>query len=78
VLVLRQGAWPVALGFVLGLPLTLLLGNQLRQVLYQVSPLDAQVWASAAVVLLAVAFCAAAVPGRRATRIPPMEALREE
>jgi putative ABC transport system permease protein len=77
-LVLRQGAWPVALGFLLGLPLTLLLGNQLRQVLYQVSPLDAQVWASAAVVLLAVAFCAAAVPGRRATRIPPMEALREE
>jgi putative ABC transport system permease protein len=77
-LVLRQGAWPVALGFVLGLPLTLLLGNQLRQVLYQVSPLDARVWVSAAVVLLAVAFCAAAVPGRRATRIPPMEALRDE
>jgi putative ABC transport system permease protein len=77
-LVLRQGAWPVALGFVLGLPLTLLLGNQLRQVLYQVSPLDARVWACAALVLLSVAFCAAAVPGRRATRIPPMEALRDE
>lgn len=77
-LVLRQGATPVCVGLVLGLPLAYVLGRQMRQILYEVSPLNVSAWMFAIVLLAGVAFCAAAVPGRRAAHIDPMAALREE
>ncbi len=77
-LVLKQGAVPVAIGAVLGLPLAWVLGRQLQTVLYEIAPTDPAGWAFALGTMLAVAFGAAALPGRRATRIKPMEALREE
>lgn len=77
-LVLRRGAAPVAIGLAAGLPLAWLLGRQLQQVLYEVSPYDPAAWSVALVVLSLVAFGAAAIPGRHATRIDPMQALREE
>lgn len=77
-MVLRQGATPVCIGLALGLPLAYVLGRHLRQILYEVSPLNGTAWAFAVLLLAAVAFCAAAVPGRRAARIDPMVALREE
>jgi predicted permease len=74
--VVRQGLSPVAVGLVLGVPLALLLGHRLAEILYSVSPGDPRAWGSAIAALLAVAAVAAALPGRRAMRVEPIEALR--
>lgn len=77
-LVMRQGAIPVVAGLVVGVPLAWLLGRQLQTVLYEIAPTDAVAWAFAFTTMLLVATGAAALPGLRATRIQPMEALRDE
>lgn len=77
-LVFKLGAVPVAIGLVLGLPLAWALSRQLQTVLYEIAPTDPAAWMLAIVALSAVAIGAAALPGRRATRIEPMQALREE
>jgi len=64
----------LAVGIAAALGLTRLLSAQL----YSVSPLDPTAYASALVVLLAVAFLAAFVPTRRAIRVDPVIALRQE
>jgi ABC-type antimicrobial peptide transport system permease subunit len=77
-LVMRQGAAPVVAGVVAGIPLAWLLGRQLQAVLYEVAPTDVTAWVFAFVAMILVAAAAAALPGWRATRIEPMEALRHE
>jgi len=75
--VLREGLPLTAGGLALGLGLGALLGRVLSVVLYQVSPFDAVSFAAASAVLVAAAFLAAWVPARRAGRIEPMAAMRE-
>ncbi|MGE0158907.1 MAG: ABC transporter permease [Gemmatimonadales bacterium] len=76
-LVLRQGATLAAAGLVLGvigaLGLTRFLGTQL----YDVGTTDLTTFVSVPLVLGAVALLACYVPARRATRVDPVEALRE-
>ena len=76
--VLRQGLTPVAVGLVAGVPLALLLGRRLSQVLYEVSTAQPTPWLVALVILLLVAAIAAFLPSRNAVRVPPMQALRNE
>ncbi len=65
-------------GTVGGLALALTLARLLRGFLYGVEPSDPLTFGATAVVLAGVAVTASYVPAARATRVPPVEALRSE
>ena len=75
---LMDGMWPAVLGLAAGLAASLEAGRLMRDLLYEIEPLDAAVFAVVAAVLLAVAAFACFVPARRASRLDPMQALRTE
>jgi len=76
-LVLRQGTFQVGMGLTLGLALGWLLSMAMQVSVFGVEPWDPAVFAAIAVVMLATGFLASFVPARRATRVSPVEALRE-
>jgi len=77
-LVVRQGMQLTALGIVVGLVGAAALTRVMASLLFGVSATDAVTFSSVAVLLAAVAFAATVIPARRATRVDPMVALREE
>jgi putative ABC transport system permease protein len=77
-LFLRQGALLVAIGVSAGLLGAFALSRTLRTLLFEVSPSDPLVFGAVATTLAAVALTAAWIPAIRATRLDPVEALREE
>jgi ABC-type antimicrobial peptide transport system permease subunit len=77
-LVLREAFLMIAIGLAVGLPLAIWAGGHLDELLYNVSPLDASSYASAALILVVVAAAAALLPARRAAALEPMSALRTE
>ena len=77
-MVLAQGTRLAGAGIVAGIPAALLATAALRPLLFEVPPHDASVFAAIALLLLAVAAMACAVPAARAARIDPARALREE
>jgi putative ABC transport system permease protein len=77
-MVLGQGARLVAVGLVLGIVGALALRQILAGMLFGVAPTDPAIFASVIVVLSAVSLAACYLPARRATRISPMVALRQE
>lgn len=76
--VVASGVGLGAVGIVVGLGIALMAGPWIRDLLFQVSPRDPVVLLGVAGVLLAVAWVASVVPGLRATRVDPTEALRAE
>jgi predicted permease len=76
-LVVGQGLRPVVAGVVLGLAGAAASTRFLQSLLYDVSATDPVTLAGVAFGVTAVAFAAALVPARRATRIDPLSALRE-
>jgi predicted permease len=76
-LVLKHGLVRVTVGIALGLAGALMLSKYLESLLFQVKAKDAGVFAAVTGALFAVAILACYIPARRATRIDPMEALRE-
>jgi len=81
-MVLRQGAWQIGIGLVLGLALTLafsIIGEAgIKNFLFEISPRDPLTYTAVALLLAAVSFLATLIPARRATRVDPMIALRAE
>ena len=75
-LVAREGLRLFGLGMGLGLVAAMGLGTLLRSLLFEVSPLDAWVYAGVAGTLGATTVLACLVPARRAARVDPMVALR--
>jgi putative ABC transport system permease protein len=77
-LILRQGIWKAGLGVVLGLVGAALLSSSMTSLLFNVPPTDPAVYATVSGVLIAVALLASYLPARRAARINPLIALRDE
>ena len=77
-LVLRQGLRLTAIGGAIGLVLSLLASQLLSSMLVGVSAHDPQVYVAVPLLLAAIALLACYVPARRAARIDPLLALRQE
>jgi putative ABC transport system permease protein len=77
-LIARQGLMPVAAGIAAGLVAASAAARLLRNVLYQMSPNDPAVYALVTGLLVLTATAAIALPARRAARVDPVIALREE
>jgi predicted permease len=75
---LLDGMRPAVFGLVVGLAASLEAGRLMRDLLYEIKPLDPAVFAAVAATLLAVAALACIVPAWRASRLNPMQALRTE
>jgi putative ABC transport system permease protein len=77
-LVLRQGMKLVAIGLVVGLFVAFAATRKLESLVYGVSTKDPWTFAIVALALAAVALAANFLPARRATRVDPLSALRQE
>ncbi len=77
-LVLRESIWLVSIGVAAGLAGELLIGRLLRHTLFNLGTTDPLATGASLAILLIVASVASWVPARRAARIDPMVALREE
>jgi ABC-type antimicrobial peptide transport system permease subunit len=76
--VLREASVLVAIGLAVGFGAAWWLGRYVQNQLYGVQPADTATILMAAVTLAAVAGLASALPARRAARVTPMSALRDE
>ena len=82
-MVMRQGAWQLVIGLVLGaggaaLLLGVLAAAALKNILFKVNALDPTIYFAVAGLLTLVAAMSCFVPARRATRVDPVAALRYE
>lgn len=77
-LVLKQAALLVLLGVVIGLLGSLALGQAAASLLFGISPRDPLHLGAATMALAAVAAIGSIIPARHASRLDPMNALREE
>jgi putative ABC transport system permease protein len=77
-LVISEGMKSALIGLAIGLPGVYFVGKTLKNLLYQISAVDVRALSAVVAVLLASAVVACYVPARRATKIDPMAALRQE
>jgi predicted permease len=77
-MVLRSSVTTVVAGFGLGVVAALVAARWVEPLLFNVSPRDPAVYLSVGALMLAVSALAALLPGWRATRVDPSEALRAE
>jgi predicted permease len=77
-MIVRQGMKQALFGTVVGVAGALLLARLMANMLYGVRPTDPVTFAGVAIVLASVALLATLVSARKATRIEPMSALRND
>ena len=77
-MIFRESLRIAAVGFVIGLPLSLVIAHLLRSQLYQLSSFDLLSFTTALGITLLVALGSAFLPAHGAAQINPMEAIRSE
>jgi len=77
-LVIVQGMLPLAIGLTIGLAASLAVNQVLKSMLVQIAPYDPVTLAVASAVLIFAAMLGCLVPARRAMRVDPVVALRNE
>jgi putative ABC transport system permease protein len=77
-LILKEALVLVLIGVVVGIPIVLYVSRFARSLLFELSPTDPISLALAGMVLLIVALLAGYLPARRATKVDPLVALRDE
>jgi len=77
-LILTQAAWIIGIGVAVGLAGALASGRLIAALLYDVTPSDPESIALAIAFLAGITLLAGLIPARRASRVDPMVALREE
>ncbi len=76
--VMRQGLWLTGVGVVVGVAGALALTRTIKSLLFEVSATDPVVFTAIPVLLVFVSLLACYTPARRATKVDPLEALRDE
>jgi putative ABC transport system permease protein len=77
-MMILDGMRPALIGMAIGLAAAFALGRVLSGLIFGVSAADPATFAAVAAILAAVALIACLAPARRATRVHPLRALREE
>jgi predicted permease len=77
-MILKQGLLKTGIGVALGLTGALLLSRSMKSLLFGVQPTDPLVYVLGSAVLIVVALLASYLPARRAAKIDPLVALRDE
>ncbi len=77
-LILRQGGALVGTGAALGLGISALVTRHLGPFLFGVSPWDGAALTAVTLLLMATGLAASLIPARRATRVSPVRALRDQ
>ena len=77
-MILKRAGWLTGTGVCIGLVLAFALAHGVANLLYEVSPNDPTVFATITGAVIAVALLASWLPARRASRIDPILALRDE
>jgi predicted permease len=77
-LVLGQGLMPVAGGVIVGIAGALALTRFMESLLFGVTATDPVTFGAVSLLLVAIAATASYIPARRATRVDPVRALRQE
>jgi len=77
-MIARQGLVPIALGVIAGLAGGLGLGQLMRSILFEVTPIDPVTISATLGVLLGIGVLATIGPALRAARLDPLTALRDD
>jgi putative ABC transport system permease protein len=77
-MILRRAAWLTGFGVCVGLALAFALAQGVANLLYEVSPNDPVIFSTITAAIMLTAFLASWLPARRASRIDPMAALRDQ
>jgi ABC-type antimicrobial peptide transport system permease subunit len=75
---LKEAVLLVLVGVAVGIPVIIYLSRFAKTLLFGLSPTDPWSLVGASLVLLIVAFIAGYLPARRATKVDPLVALRDE
>ena len=75
-LVLQQAFLPIAVGLACGIAGSMSTARVLQALLFDIRPTDPPTVAAVLLFLSVVAFAACWIPARRATRVDPIDALR--
>jgi ABC-type lipoprotein release transport system permease subunit len=75
---LGQGMRLTALGIFLGVVAAFWLTRWVSSLLFEITPVDQVTFSAVSVLVLVVALTACRIPARRAARIDPIQALREQ
>ena len=77
-MIFRESLWLVAIGLAIGLPIVAVASRLIGSMLFEVGPFDPATVAVAMLTLLAVGATSGYLPARRASRVDPMVALRQD